>query len=273
MKRRVKSAAISDLVLGKLSPEESMRLIEQMENDPGASEDLELATEMLNVAGESGGDIFERAQVPGSVHPAVHEGLRPYVKRFLGEGRIRVPAGIAGATAVLVIAVLIARSQISNPYDALARVDPLECQMTVRGPGDEEFGRGYREFSAGNYDEAIRLFERYIRAFPSGDLVDYAHYSAGAACLVSARRNLFGVFPSYDNGLVERGMEHFMVAERSSNLRIVEESSLLHAKGLLMLRRADDALLQLSKTTGLNGVERGKALDLLRKAMEIRGGS
>ena len=40
MKRRVKSAAISDLVLGKLSPEESMRLIEQMENDPGASEDL-----------------------------------------------------------------------------------------------------------------------------------------------------------------------------------------------------------------------------------------
>ena len=41
---------ISDLVLGHLSPERSLELIGQIENDPQASSDLEFLIDLMNFA-------------------------------------------------------------------------------------------------------------------------------------------------------------------------------------------------------------------------------
>ena len=179
---------VSDLALGHLSPEESLRLLDRIESDGEASAELELHIGLVNLAQSRGEEIFRirpnRAGAEG-FSPGVRESTPVWVPSIR-------PAILLRAAALLLVPVLLlvgADRLITDPYAHLARVEKPEFSVLVRAGEREDVNLAYRLLDAGQYDEALRLFERFARAFPGSDIVDYVHYSAGSVYLMTAQNS------------------------------------------------------------------------------------
>jgi len=143
MKKRINRQLITDLVLGKLSPEESLRLLEEIEEDPSASEKLELVSGVLRFADVHGKEVFEVSKDTSS--SGVHAS-RTVAERLGGYLHVGRPAYAARALVVACVLVLglVALSHISRDrYHTLAQIEGIGFESKVRGPGEENLAAGY----------------------------------------------------------------------------------------------------------------------------------
>jgi tetratricopeptide (TPR) repeat protein len=159
----------------------------------------------------------------------------------------------------------------TGKFSTLAYVEAPTFDHRVRSSTQLDIGAVNQLCGEERYDEALRLLDRFIRAYPQSAWVAYAHYSAGLIYLHIAYRSTLGLFPSYDPVHVAAGLDHLEIsATISPNVRLVEESCWLRAKGFLMLERPDEALLELQKMELLDGSLKTEAADLIRK-IQARG--
>jgi len=261
---------LSDLALGHLAPEESLRLLDHIEGDPEASAELELHIAMVNLAEAKGDEIFGARPDPAGgegIFSGVRESAPVWVQSFR-------PALVLRAIAVLLIPVLLligADRLLTDPYAELARVERTEFNVLVRAGEQEDVDLAYRLLDAGQHEEALRLFERFARAFPESDIIDYVHYSAGSVYLMTAQRTFLSLFLSYDRERSVAGMDHLRHAiDHSSNMRLIEESHWLRAKGYLMLRLPEEAREELQLVIGLGGRRKNDATRLLHEISNLR---
>jgi tetratricopeptide (TPR) repeat protein len=270
MAEHVNRAKLSDLVLGHLSPEESLRLIDQMESDPESSSELEFYVEAANYAATSGAEVFgtvyTRAQ-RGQSPRGVEESLASWIPSWRPDRLV-----LAGALAlVLCLFIFGAGWLLESRYAGLASVERPQFEVLVRSGQQEDVDIAYRLLNAGKREEALRLLERYVRAFPESEIADYAHYSAGAIHLMAAEKSFFWFFHMYDRERALAGMDHLRLAiDRSSNYRLIEESHWLRAKGYLMQEMPEEARGELQLVIGFDGLRKIDATRLLHEITHIR---
>ena len=265
------TSSISDLALGKLSPEESLKVLEEVEKNPQASMELELAADLLNFVALEGKELFERERATAYARRSAVKSIVWKVNDLLGARRFAYPLAALVVLLILVGGLALTSSLTTSEYYSLTEIQRLDFESRVRGPGLQDFDMAYEAFSKGQYDETIRLLERFIRAFPESDLVDYAHYSVGVTYLVSSRKSFITFFPSFEDGSVIRGLEHLELAiQKSSNPRTIEDSHWIRAKGYLMLEKPERALVELLIVQSLNGLRKAQASRLTLEINEIQ---
>jgi len=257
-----------DFALGNMSPEESLEVLEYLEQHPDASKDLDLASGLLNFVALHAEDVFEANNESVVAKRSVGRNIAEWLEGIFRSRRLVYSIAVV----FLAIVGLVAASWLNtSKYYGLTKMDGLPFESIVRGPGEQDFVIAQQLFSEKRYDESIRQLERFLKAFPRSELADYAHYSAGAVCLVGSQRSVVLLFPSHDPAHVRQGLNHLDIAvHTSSNVRIIEESHWLRAKGFLMLDMPEEAIAELGKVESLDGVRKADAFHLAATIKEIK---
>ena len=261
MSKRIPINRIVDFAAGRLSREESLALLDRIEQDEQASKDLEMVAATMDLL-ENEGDALSAGSLrqPDTVSFRLHSFVSSLVPKF------RAHPVLSGAAAfALVLVALMIMIPPSSPYGTLASLHDFDFGATVRGVELENFGAAFDLYREGKYGESIKLFERYIRAFPQSKLLGYAHYSAGAAYLRWAEWRVSSFFIGFDEERVQSGMEHLHeVVRASSNDRLLEDARWLLAKGYLMLSHAELATDELQLIVQMGGSRRDEAAEMIR---------
>ncbi len=264
---------IADFALGKLTPEESLRVLDALERDSVASRRLDLVADIVRASAAYGEEIFESRLVRAGFWNKLGHVLAGRARAALAARWWTRPAFASAGAVVLILAALAGVSHLATSrYYPLTTIERLAMEPTTRGPVEAEYAGACRLVAQGKYPEAIRAFERFIRAYPGDDLRYLAEYSAGAANLLSAHHSIGPFFPSYDVEKVVRGLGHLQrAAENSSNGRITEEAHWLRAKGFLMLAEPAAAIAELKIVMAMNSSKREDAAELLTLLQELEG--
>ena len=273
MNKEVSPNSISDLALGKLSPEECLKILERLEEKPGASRELDVASSLLNFVAQEGKEIFEREEEKAFVRYPLLKRIVWKLEDLFGSERLAYPVAAVIVLFGFVAALVAASSLTTSEYYHLTKIETFELGARVRGPGLDDFVMASEAFSKGHYEETKRLLERFIRAFPQSEWVDYAQYSVGGAYLVASKRTFLSLFPSFDHDQVIRGLGHLQAAiQTSTNLRTIESSHWLRAKGYLMLGEAQKALAELRIIVSLKGLKSEQASRLISDIDRVQKG-
>jgi len=264
-----RTSAIIDMAHGRLTPGESLRLFDEIENDPTASAELDLVADLMNVAAETNGNVFrerDRARAP------LWKRLAWRIREKCDERPVLYPVGSL-AVAMLALAMILGANALwSNKYEELLGIDRTAFEWSVRGEGDEDVSTAYHYFTNGEYTQALESLQRYLRIHPDGELTAYVHYSTGSICLLSAKRNVLSLFTKYDPESVNTGLDHLGKATaQSNNPRLVEESLFLRAKGFLMLGREEDAIAELRRLHTLKGPKTNEARQVIERINALNG--
>ncbi|MEK6571463.1 MAG: outer membrane protein assembly factor BamD, partial [Bacteroidota bacterium] len=256
-----------------LSPEDSLKVLEELEQSPDASAELEAVANLLNFVATHGKEVFEREREATPARSSLVGGIIQRLEGFLHSRRFSYPIAAILVVFVVIGGLMVVSSLTTSEYYPLTQIERQEFESRVRGPGLQDFTMAYQAFSEARYDETIRLLERFIRAFPKSELVDYAHYSAGATYLVASERSFLFLFPSFEQDRVMRGLEHLELAiKKSSNPRTIEDSHWLRAKGYLMLGQADQAMAELQIVESMKGLKRESASRLISEIQKLQKG-
>ena len=266
MTSRVPLDKIVDLASGRLGKEEALALLDQLEHDEHASRDLDLVTSMMDVVEQEGDALaVERSSRPATILSRLRsfaDSLTPRLKAH------PVLSGVAAFAAVFGALMIVVPS--SSPYGPLASMQDFNFGATVRGVDLEDFSSAFDLYQKGKYDDSIRLFERYIRAFAHGPLVEYAHYSAGAAYLRWSEWRLLSLFIGFDKDRVQRGIDHLQeVVNISNRKRLLEDAHWLLAKGRLMQADVPRALEEFQVVEAMGGERREDAAGMIRVLQQM----
>jgi tetratricopeptide (TPR) repeat protein len=267
MRKKIPIDRIVDFASGQLSREESLALLNEIEHDQQASQDLDLIASMMDVVETEGDNLFaEKTAKPESVFSR----LRSFGSSLLPKLRAHPVLSGAAAFAAVLAAIMVMLPQ-SSPYGTMASVRDYDFGATVRGVELEDFNAAFDLYREGEYEESIKLFERYIRAFPRSKLLEYAHYSAGAAYLRWSEWRFSSLFIGFDRGRVQKGIEHLQEVVRvSGNGRLLEDVHWLLAKGSLMISNPGLAMDELHIVVQMGGSRRDEAAEMIQELQTLQ---
>ena len=263
MSVRIQGSTIVDFAHGRLTPKESLGLLEAIEKDPRASKNLDLVVDLMNEAADPQSGLF--------ASPAVHQErfLVRTVRSFLDNVRghpLLYPAGAFGCLIVTLGIVVGLNLFSSNKLDELTGIDRTAFTWNARGTDNSDIAGAYVCFTNGEYAKSLTLLDRYLRLEPHGDLSPYVHYTAGAVCLIASRQSYFTLFQTHNVTRVTEGLRHLSrTIDETTNRRLLEESRFLRAKGYLMLNRADDAIADLDTVRSLLGPRSEEAMQMIER--------
>ena len=263
MARKIRTSTIIDFAKGRLTPAESLGLLESIEKDPRASKELDLVVDLMNEAADPQTHLF--AGSPSNRRPFVIRTFRSLIDGFRNHPFL-YPAGAFGSLAGAVV-ILIAINFLSvNKYDELTSIDRTAFAWNARGTDNSDISGAYISFTNGHYDKSIALLERYLRQDPEGDLAPFVQYTVGAVCLIDSRQKYLALFPAHNNERIAEALQHLSRAlVQTSNRRLLEESRLLRAKGLLMLHRPLEAIAELDTARSLSGPRSEEAMQMIER--------
>ncbi len=251
MAPNLSSSRLSDFVLGKLSPEESLRVLDDLENDPEASETVDYYASLLAYAQGEGKVIFEGRAGGGADSPGSRIGraIRVVSKR----------PWILAAAAVLVVAVavgsLMGKKSILWGADAkYAALSNVDFHVGMRTEADDELMAAWELFRDSEYDRSVAILERMLRVSPTHPFPDQVNYSLGIVHLVAAAEGGVGSVRVFDRAHVRRGLESLRRAARlTASTRLAQEAYWLMAKGHLMVGDRESALAALEEVRERGG--------------------
>jgi tetratricopeptide (TPR) repeat protein len=251
------SSRLSDFVLGKLSPEESLRVLDELERDPEASQAVDDYAALLVYAQGEGREVFERRVA----HPA---SARVAPLKRIGDA-VRSRRWVLAAAAVVAIAVVTGmfvrgKSVLWGDEAAYAALTDVEFGVGIRAEADDNLMVAMTLFREGNYDRSIRVLERVLKAEPSHPFTDFVNYSLGVVHLAAAESRVGGSISLYDREHVNRALESLRrAAMLTPSSRLAEEAHWLTAKGQLMLGEREAGLSSLERVIEYEGKREGEA--------------
>lgn len=267
MAKRIQSSTIIDFALGKFTPAESLGLLESIEKDPRASEELDLVVDLMNEAADPQSSVFKS--------PVVYQ--KSFFARIVGifVEKIRnhpflYPAGAFGSLVAALGVIAFVNLISGNRLDELTGIDRTAFSWNARGADNSDITGAYVAFTHGEYSKSLALLDRHIRLEPDDDLAPYVHYTAGAVCLIASKRNYFALFKTNDALLVSEALHHLSSAiGRSTNKRLLEESRFLRAKGFLMINKPTEAIAELDTVRSFNGPRCDEAMQMIERIHAI----
>jgi hypothetical protein len=215
---RITRDVLISFAKGRLSREESLRILKRVEVDDDLSKELEEVLFMIRGI-EDAVHSGERAKSAGSI---VREHKLHYV--------LRIAAGLVIAFLTTTAIGELGKGQ----YYYLARIGETSLASRLRGSESSEFESAKGLFASGNRDAAIKRMERIANMHLEEESMPVVHLLLGEMLLCSAERNILGIVSWYDQGNVVRGMKHLEIALSSGDQRIAEEAHWLRLKGWLM---------------------------------------
>jgi tetratricopeptide (TPR) repeat protein len=263
MRERIQISTIVDFAHGRLTPEESLGLLKSIEEDPRASEDLDLVVELMNEAADPQSKLFAAPafrQKPFFIRTlrAIVENLRSHPFLY--------PAGALGSLVVALLIVISTNLLSADKLDELTGIDRTAFTWNARGTDNSDIAGAYFCFTNGEYAKSLTLLDRYLRLEPRGDLAPYVHYTSGAVCLIASRQSYFTLFQTRNSTQVSEAIQHLSLAiAQTSNRRLQEESRFLRAKGYLMLHRPDEAIAELDTVRSLSGPRSEEAMQMIER--------
>jgi hypothetical protein len=260
--RNVVRDDLVDFALGKLGPEESLRVLDAVEADPALSAQLEEIAVVVRGIDRDGEELFgtgrgERGRAPG---PVVRDSGWRYVIR-------------AAAVLVVVIGLSVVISALTaGPYADLTVLGRVELDVRFRGIDAEDLVQARTAHSEGDVDAALVYLDRFLRMHPDGEDADVARVLAGSIRLGGAESSVFGLFRRFDEWQIMLGLRDLlMVIARSENPRLVEEACWIASKGYLMLGQPENAAEHLRRVVNGGGLRVHGAEELLAE-INRRGG-
>ena len=257
MAPKLDSPQLSDYVLGMLSPEESLRVLDELERDPEASRMVDDYASLLAYAEGEGRAVFE-GRLNGS--PAA---------KPRGTGRI---AGIAAgsrwvftAAAVFALAVFVGqlvrgKSILWGDEAEYAALSSVDFKVSIRAEADDDLMVAMSLFHEGDYERSIRVLDRLMRSVPAYPFPDFVNYSLGVVHLAVAETRLGNSIRIYDRSHVTQALESLRrAAMLTASRRMAEEAHWLTAKGHLMMGDRSTGLLELEKVIDYGGKRGGEA--------------
>ena len=263
MSERIQTSTIIDFAHGRLTPEESLGLLKSIEEDPRASEELDLVVDLMNEAADPQSRLFAAPASPEK--PIIVRTVRVLVDRYRSHP-ILYPAGAFGCIAAAFLILISANLLLADKLDELTGIDRTAFTWNARGTDNSDIAGAYFFFTNGEYAKSLTLLDRYLRLEPLGDLAPYAHYTAGAVCLIDSRQGYFSLFQTHDKKRVLEALQHLSFAVgQTSNRRLVEESRFLRAKAYLMLHRPYEAIAELDTVRTLGGPRSEEAIQMIER--------
>lgn len=266
MAHRIDRARITDLVLGKLSPEEALKVLEEVESSPEASREMELAVEVLNFARGEGQGEFARQEGVAERGAIVRDGWSGVVSNWL-----RPPRLVYGVA----VAVTLAVAGIGTRYFLAKGVIIPEAETewiewaTVRFSETSSLLSAQDAFQRGDPETAYDELTRYIRVHPEDPLKGEVRYNAALLCFDLGRDDLAGFPVGYDTLWISRGiglLDELLADPTSAPLH--EGAQLLRARGLIAVGRSVEAEPDLRAVSEARGRRAEEARKLL---LEVRG--
>ena len=263
MRERIRTSTIIDFAHGRLTPEESVGLLESIEKDPRVSEDLDLVVELMNEAANPSSKMF----VAPSCRP------KSLLARMLGtfldgvrSHPVLFPVGAFGCLAAALVIVMCVNLLSANKLEELTGIDRTAFTWNARGTDNSDIAGAYLCFTNGEYAKSLTLLDRYLRLEPQSDLGPYVHYTAGAVCLIASKQSYFTLLQTRNEARVLEALQHLSLAIRqTSNRRLLEEARFLRAKGYLMLHRPEEAIAELDTVRFLYGPRSEEALQMIER--------
>ncbi len=254
--RKVVRDDLVDFALGKLGPEESLRVLDAVEADPGLSAQLEEIAVVVRGIDRDGEELFgggrgDRGRASGRV---VRDSGWRYVVR-------------AAALLVAVIGLsLVISALTARPYADLTALGRIELDVRFRGIDVEDLEQARVAHAEGDVGAALVHLNRFLRMHPEGEDADVARVLAGSIRIGAAESSVFGLFRRFDEGQILLGLRDLLlVVARSENLRLVEEASWIASKGYLMLGQPENAADHLRRVVKGGGLRVRGAEELLEE--------
>ena len=262
---RSERAEISELVLGGLPPEESLDLLEKIEQDPEASRELEMQVEILNFMSEKGGTL--------TVAQPEEAGILAQFRSWVSgqwhwmPPRLRLVVLASAAVALIFGATELAkRARSGSVYSDLIAFNGPELEVTLRGSPPLDIELASRLYEGGEIEEAIKVVQRYVHAHPASQDLDQAEHVLGKMYLRSAKQVRYFVLTRYDLRRVRMGIEHLDASIRlTSSERLMQECHWVRGMALLMIEEVGGAVHEFQAVADSAGPRKGSALAMLEK--------
>jgi hypothetical protein len=242
--------SLVDLALGKLTPEQSLEVIDKLEQDPFKSSELELIINILASA-EALPAIEDSRNNPKRGYPS---GVRERRSDFTLAMRS------AAAIVLLLGSVFLSGEFSEAPYASLIRVCAEDMDVRTRGESAEIVEIAYALVLEGDNVRATELVNWCLNAFPEGEESAQAHLLKGGMLLMASKRSVLGFFSHYDTVLAARGLSELHLAFGQTNQRRLKECALwLGVKGNLMVGNKSAALNQIETLELIGGTRQADA--------------
>lgn len=257
MAPKLSSSQLSDFVLGKLSPEESLRVLDELERDPEASKTVDYYTSLLAYAKGEGRSVFEE-RVNGR-QGGSFAGVRR-AARLVSRRRWVFAAAAILALGVFMGLLMRGKSLLWGDDARYAVLSEVEFGVGIRTEADDNLSVAINLFHAGEYDRSIRVLERLNKGEQLHPFPDFVNYSLGVVHLVAAEGSVSGPIKVFDREHVRQGLWSLnRAAIMTANPRLAEEAYWLMAKGHLMVGERAEGIRFLQKVVELGGQRGGEA--------------
>jgi hypothetical protein len=254
--KRVDRGDLVDFALGKLTHEESLRVLDAVEVDPDLSAQLDEIAVVVQGVDRDGEDLFggRRGDRGRSFGAVVRDSGWRYVIR-------------SAALLTLAIGLSVVISALTaGRYADLTALGRSELDVQFRGVEAEDLVRARAAHGDGEDGEAFLHLDRFLRMNPDGENADFARVLSGSIRIEGAQTSVFGLFRRFDEERITLGLRDLLtVVARSENPRLKEEASWIVAKGYLMLDRPGDAAKHLRRVVEGGGARVRGAEELLEE--------
>jgi hypothetical protein len=244
------NGAITDLVLGKLPPDEASRLLDAISRDSRLSSVLEMTIELQSFSQGSGKAIYEdRIAPPNSARKPINVSSRRALADVVWCRRV-VPITLLISFVIMCLATRSAftvRDTLNDPGTAWlswasqrssANTDLVYAEMLVK---------------AGEYENALRVLMRHMRSHPKDALHGQVQYNAAVLSLFLARKEVLGIWVHNDSLEVRAGVEILDSVVLGRNpVAVRNRASYLRAKALVAIGDDPQALDELMRLASID---------------------
>ncbi len=264
MRQRIALSVLVDFAAGRLSPEEALHVLDELERDKEASAIVDTTIDLLEASNEDGKWLFgpQIAERSSRLWPVLA------VQRWKQKAktmRWRF-AGAVASLALCLAAFIVFRNPPSQLMAREASVTEGDLHFLVRGGTITEIEWASHLLNTGHPSEAIDLLEWYIRAFHNSSSLSVAHFLAGIAWMMNSQHEVGGIYLSIDEESVRRAIVHFELVEADSTANsLVSDARWYKARAYLMIGDIASATAALRKLIAAEGPHAQDAKNILER--------
>jgi hypothetical protein len=264
-KIRADGEDLTDLVNGRLRPEEALRLLDEVERDPALSSALDRKISLMDLTrSEDVRGVFAELDLKKG---GVWAQLRVWGGEVVALVHIPRYAVIAGVLLLLLLGwwgMMQYVGRIPPSYAMHLEVKGEDFALRLRSFSDADISLAAERIVAGEYPAAVERLERFIRMHPDDEFTSLAEHVSGVIRIVGATRRPWGVGVWVDRHEVRLGLDRLASVRGRIGVKAVEEEGLWYeALGWLMLGDEVKAGEILGRVVKMSGVREKEARDLL----------
>ena len=180
-------STLVEFVHGRLTVDQSLEILDQIEQNPQSSMDLDLIVQILNEAADPCSDIFD---LETNTQKNFLERMDAVLTMFGPRRMLQVVTSVFALLIILTAMIETPRLHRSSKFDEFTALNKSSIDWNIRGGNKtSDLVTAYQLFAEGEIDKSIDVLKVCARANSRSMIAAYAHYEAGAIYLLAARKS------------------------------------------------------------------------------------